>query len=189
MKPVMKFIMLAVLSAVLLVGAIAAYRYLTSVTAAPSSPPGAETKAPDKKNAAPDFTVTDGDGNEVKLADRLGKPVIINFWATWCPPCRSELPAFETLYGKYGNDVVFMMIDLSDGYRETPEIVKKFISENGYTFPVYYDVKENAARAYNVSSIPLTVAVDRNGKIYKTHLGAMSEKTLEKLIKSLSEVK
>ena len=124
MKPVMKFIMLAVLSAVLLVGAIAAYRYLTSVTAAPSSPPGTETKEPDKKNAAPDFSVTDGDGNEVKLADCLGKPVIINFWATWCPPCRSELPAFETLYGKYGNDVVFMMIDLSDGYRETPEIVK-----------------------------------------------------------------
>ena len=100
-----------------------------------------------------------------------------------------RIAGIETLYGKYGNEVVFMMIDLSDGYRETPEIVKKFISENGYTFPVYYDVKENAARAYNVSSIPLTVAVDRNGKIYKTHLGAMSEKTLEKLIKSLSEVK
>lgn len=154
-------------------------------TVAPETAPP-ETEDPNK-NTAPDFPVLDADGNTVRLSDMFGKPVVINFWATWCPPCRSELPAFDKLYRQYGNEVSFMMIDLTDGYRETVEGVKKFISENGYTFPVYYDTEGSAAEAYNVSSIPFTVAVGRNGNIVGTHLGAMSEAALEKLIKTVKE--
>lgn len=154
-------------------------------TVAPETAPP-ETEDPNK-NTAPDFPVLDADGNTVRLSDMFGKPVVINFWATWCPPCRSELPAFDKLYRQYGNEVSFMMIDLTDGYRETVEGVKRFISENGYTFPVYYDTEGSAAEAYNVSSIPFTVAVGRNGNIVGTHLGAMSEAVLEKLIKTVKE--
>lgn len=195
MKPGAKYLLAVALTVLLAVGAAAAYKYLTSVTTVPPSPPdntsappaGGRTGAPGNRNAAPDFTVTDGGGNRVSTADLSGKPVILNFWATWCPPCRSELPAFDKLYRQYGNEVSFMMIDLTDGYRETVEGVKKFISENGYTFPVYYDTEGSAAEAYNVSSIPFTVAVGRNGNIVGTHLGAMSEAALEKLIKTVKE--
>lgn len=195
MKPGAKYLLAVALTVLLAVGAAAAYKYLTSVTTVPPSPPdntsappaGGKTGAPGNRNAAPDFTVTDGGGNRVSTADLSGKPVILNFWATWCPPCRSELPAFDKLYRQYGNEVSFMMIDLTDGYRETVEGVKKFISENGYTFPVYYDTEGSAAEAYNVSSIPFTVAVGRNGNIVGTHLGAMSEAALEKLIKTVKE--
>lgn len=195
MKPGAKYLLAVALTVLLAVGAAAAYKYLTSVTTVPPSPPdntsappaGGRTGAPGNRNAAPDFTVTDGGGNRVSTADLSGKPVILNFWATWCPPCRSELPAFDKLYRQYGNEVSFMMIDLTDGYRETVEGVKKFISENGYTFPVYYDTDGSAAEAYNVSSIPFTVAVGRNGNIVGTHLGAMSEAALEKLIKTVKE--
>ena len=82
-----------------------------------------------------------------------------------------------------------MMIDLTDGYRETPKNVQKFLSEHGYTFPVYYDAKGSAAKAYHVSSIPFTVAIDKNGNVHKTHLGAVNEKTLEALIQSFLDVK
>lgn len=195
MKPGAKYLLAVALTVLMAVGAAAAYKYLTSVTTVPPSPPdntsappaGGRTGAPGNRNAAPDFTVTDGGGNRVSTADLSGKPVILNFWATWCPPCRSELPAFDKLYRQYGNEVSFMMIDLTDGYRETVEGVKKFISENGYTFPVYYDTEGSAAEAYNVSSIPFTVAVGRNGNIVGTHLGAMSEAALEKLIKTVKE--
>lgn len=195
MKPGAKYLLAVALTVLLAVGAAAAYKYLTSVTTVPPSPPdntsappaGGRTGAPGNRNAAPDFTVTDGGGNRVSTADLSGKPVILNFWATWCPPCRSELPVFDKLYRQYGNEVSFMMIDLTDGYRETVEGVKKFMSENGYTFPVYYDTEGSAAEAYNVSSIPFTVAVGRNGNIVGTHLGAMSEAALEKLIKTVKE--
>lgn len=152
-------------------------------TVAPETAPP-ETEAPNK-NTAPDFPVLDADGNIVRLSDMFGKPVVINFWATWCPPCRSELPAFDKLYRQYGNEVSFMMIDLTDGYRETVEGVKRFISENGYTFPVYYDTEGSAAEAYNVSSIPFTVAVGRNGNIVGTHLGAMSEAAFRSYINAI----
>lgn len=151
-------------------------------TSPETAPP--ETEDPNK-NTAPDFPVLDADGNTVRLSDMFGKPVVINFWATWCPPCRSELPAFDKLYRQYGNEVSFMMIDLTDGYRETVEGVKRFISENGYTFPVYYDTEGSAAEAYNVSSIPFTVAVGRNGNIVGTHLGAMSEAALRSYINAI----
>ena len=200
MKSGLKYILFAVSAAALVAVAVAAYRHLSSVTPAPSDTPisatspssADETVKPDasgKEKTAPDFTVTDGKGRKVTLSEDFGRPIILNFWATWCPPCRSELHAFEKLYRKYQAEVTFMMIDLSDGYRETPDSVKKFLSENGYTFPVYYDTEGGAAKAYNALSIPFTVAIDKNGNVKKTHLGAMSEAALESMIKSLIEAK
>ena len=138
-----------------------------------------------KKNTAPDFTVLDKDGNTVRLSDKFGKPVVINFWATWCPPCKQELPDFDKLCKEYGDRVVFMMVNLTDGYRDTVDGTKRFVSGKGYTFPVYFDTKDNAASAYNVSSIPQTTFIDAKGNIYTTRIGAMSEATLRSYLNAL----
>ncbi len=138
-----------------------------------------------KKNTAPDFTVLDKDGNTVRLSEKFGKPIVINFWATWCPPCKQELPDFDKLCKEYGDRVVFMMVNLTDGYRDTVDGTKRFVSGKGYTFPVYFDTKDNAASAYNVSSIPQTTFIDAKGNIYTTRIGAMNEATLRIYLNAL----
>ena len=138
-----------------------------------------------KKNTAPDFTVLDKDGNTVRLSEKFGKPIVINFWATWCPPCKQELPDFDKLCKEYGDRVVFMIVNLTDGYRDTVDGTKRFVSGKGYTFPVYFDTKDNAASAYNVSSIPQTTFIDAKGNIYTTRIGAMNEATLRIYLNAL----
>lgn len=138
-----------------------------------------------KKNTAPDFTVLDKDGNTVRLSEKFGKPIVINFWATWCPPCKQELPDFDKLSKEYGDRVVFMMVNLTDGYRDTVDGTKRFVSGKGYTFPVYFDTKDNAASAYNVSSIPQTTFIDAKGNIYTTRIGAMNEAMLRIYLNAL----
>ena len=138
-----------------------------------------------KKNTAPDFTVLDKDGNTVRLSEKFGKPIVINFWATWCPPWKQELPDFDKLCKEYGDRVVFMMVNLTDGYRDTVDGTKRFVSGKGYTFPVYFDTKDNAASAYNVSSIPQTTFIDAKGNIYTTRIGAMNEATLRIYLNAL----
>ena len=127
----------------------------------------------------------DKDGNTVRLSEKFGKPIVINFWATWCPPCKQELPDFDKLCKEYGDRVVFMMVNLTDGYRDTVDGTKRFVSGKGYTFPVYFDTKDNAASAYNVSSIPQTTFIDAKGNIYTTRIGAMNEATLRIYLNAL----
>ena len=98
----------------------------------------------ESQSKAPDFTVINNNGDEVKLSDYIGKLVVVNFWATWCGPCASELPAFDNAYEKYKDEVEFLMVNLTDGYSETVDKVKKYVKDNGYTFPVYYDTKYSA---------------------------------------------
>ena len=136
--------------------------------------------------AAANFTVEDKDGNFVSLSDNKGKPVIVNFWATWCPPCRSELVYFNSAFQKYGDDVVFMMVNMTDGVRDTRDGVRQFIAENGYTFPVYYDVTQSAAQAYDVSPIPMTLFIDADGNEFERRLGALNETLLEQYITALT---
>ena len=148
----------------------------------PSAAPA--TEAP-KKNTAPDFTVLDSYGSSVRLSGKFGKPIVINFWATWCSPCRQELPDFNRLYSEYGDRVTFMMVNLTDGLRDTVEGTKSFVAQNGYTFPVYFDTGRGAANAYGVSSIPQTTFIDRSGNIYTTRIGAMNEATLRGYLDAL----
>ena len=149
----------------------------------------AETEPPEteslNKNSAPNFTVLDKDGNRIGLSDKFGKPIVINFWATWCPPCKQELPDFDKLYREYGNKVTFMMVNLTDGKRDTVDGTKNFVSKNGYTFPVYFDTAYEGAKAYNVSSIPQTTFIDKNGNIHTTRIGAMNEATLRSYINAM----
>ncbi len=137
------------------------------------------------ENPAPDFQVKDAEGNIVQLSDFRGKPVIVNFWATWCPPCCYELPGFNEAFQQYGEQINFMMVDLMDGYREMQRGVMHFLEKNGYSFPVYYDTDENAVKAYDVYSIPLSVFINEKGEIVDQHLGAMEKEELINYIEEL----
>lgn len=132
-----------------------------------------------------DFSVYDSEMNEVRLSDYFGKPIVINFWTSWCGPCKSELPSFNSLYKKYKDDVTFLMINLTDGQRETVDSIKEFVSSNGFSFPVYYDIGYDASRAYGIHSIPETVFIRADGSLHDTRIGAMSETVLENYIKQI----
>ena len=133
-----------------------------------------------------DFVVYDENLKEVKLSDYKGTPVVLNFWASWCPPCKSELPSFNEMSKKYSKDkVAILMINLTDGQRETMSIAKKYIKDNNYNMQVLFDNKMNAANIYNISAIPRTIFIDKDGYIVKDESGAITKKELESQIKLL----
>ncbi len=136
----------------------------------------------------PDFTVLDKDGNEIKLSDLAGKPIVLNFWAIWCGYCVQEMPDFQTAYEKYP-DVQFVMVNVTDGYYETITSAKSFVAEKGFTFPVYFDTKSSATSAFDVNSYPQTFFIDAQGNIVAKARGAISLSNLEYGISLLTNAK
>lgn len=133
-----------------------------------------------EKVKAPDFTVLDMDGNSVKLSDLFGKPIVLNFWASWCTPCKTEMPEFNEVYEDLGEDITFMMVNLVDGKRETKETGAQYITEQGFSFPVYFDTEQEAAYAYGIRSIPTTIFIDKDGYIVTGAQGTIDTATLKK---------
>lgn len=129
---------------------------------------------------APDFTMTNASGEEVKLSDFFDKPVVLNFWASWCGPCKSEMPHFEDAYQKYGEDINFVIVNLTDGARETVENASDFIEEQGYTFPLYFDTNTEGAMTYGTYSIPVTYFIGADGVPVAQANGALDAATLQK---------
>ena len=134
---------------------------------------------------APDFTVTDAHGNLVNLYDFLGKPIIVNFWASWCGPCRSEMPDIQKAYEQYGNEIHFLIVNLTDGSRETAETATDYITQEGYTFPIYFDTTLNAASVYGAYSIPMTFFIGAEGQPIARYSGAMPADILQQGIDML----
>ena len=150
-----------------------------------SSLQGTNTEAPrEEENSYPpasNFNMKDIHGRELKLSDLASKPIVLNFWASWCPPCKAELPDFEEAYRKYGNDINFVMLSVDETIEEAMDIV----SQNSYTFPVYHDYSGAASYYYNVESIPRTYFISPTGYIIASHESMISANQLEACIQEL----
>ena len=136
---------------------------------------------------APDFTVYDLNGNPVKLSDYRGKPVVLNFWSSRCGPCQMEMPDFQEAYEDLGEEIHFLMVNVTDGSWDTVDSASAFITENNYTFPVFYDTDISAASAYGVSSLPTTYFIDAEGNGVAYGMGAMDLETLMSGIDMINE--
>ena len=190
MKRILIRILMAALAAVLLLTAVSCDTNEGGIETIPQKETTApDTDAPDtpadttpeqNPNQALDFTVQDWEGNMVKLSDFFGTPIVLNFWASWCPPCKAELPDFDDACKKYEGKVTFLMVNMTDNQMETVEVAKDFIKTYGYDIPVYFDVSYEAAMAYGVRSIPQTYFINAEGELVATATGMISAAQLEK---------
>ncbi|KGK88617.1 TlpA disulfide reductase family protein [Clostridium sp. HMP27] len=173
------------------------YNYNKSQVSNPNNIINTESNFPDKKQnenfknetalkvsktKAMDFKLKDLTGKEVSLSDYKGKKVFLNFWATWCPPCKAEMPEMEMLYQETKNsDLVILAVNL-DEERNT---VQKFINSNKYDFPVLLDTGNIVASQYEVVSIPTSFFIDKEGNIVDKHIGAMTIEDMKNYINNI----
>lgn len=140
----------------------------------------------DEEVQAPNFTLIDQYGKIQDLKSYKGKTVFLNFWATWCPPCREEMPNIESIYKEYGenkNEVVILGVAApSLGNEGSTEDIIKFLKDNGYSFPVLFDNGGKVMNSYNISALPTTFIIDKDGNIKGYVPGAMDKETMKKII-------
>lgn len=123
---------------------------------------------PAKPLTATDFTLPSLDGTDISLSSYRGKVVLLNFWATWCPPCRAEMPSMETLYRRLAPDgFEIVAVDL----QEPEDVVRNYITDNGHTFPVLLDRNGSAGRTYAVRGIPTSYLIGRDGTVLAMTVG------------------
>jgi peroxiredoxin len=133
---------------------------------------------------APDFTLRTMGGPNMRLAEQRGRVVMINFWATWCGPCRQELPELSKLYERYrGSGFVLMGVNVDDDVSNAAAVAAKL----GVSFPVLLDTDKRVSKLYDLSTMPSTVLVDRDGKVRYVHRGYLSgyENTYDKQVREL----
>lgn len=143
-----------------------------------------ETEAPHPGFLAPDFQLSTLEGETIRLSDLRGRPVIINFWATWCPPCRAEMPAFVREYKRYKDEG---LVILAVNQAESPAQVIPFRQKYGITFPILMDERQQVAGLYRIRALPSTYFVDPFGTIQDMVIGGMNEATVRARVQHLME--
>lgn len=132
-------------------------------------PDGSQVRPAQEGQMAPDFELQTADGETIKLSDLRGKPVMINFWATWCGPCQVEMPLFVDAYNKNKDQLVVLGVDV----QEPAEPVRQFMQRFGMTFPVPLDLDGQVSTLYRVRALPTTYFIDAEGRIVRAHRGAI----------------
>lgn len=135
---------------------------------------------------APDFTLRTMDGKNLRLQEQRGRVVLVNFWATWCGPCRQEMPLLNQLYQKYqGSGFTLLGVNVDDDSRNAVNVANKL----GVSFPVLLDSEKKVSKLYDLNSMPSTLLIDRDGKVRYVHRGyqagyeALYEKQIRELLK------
>ena len=132
-----------------------------------------------------DFTIYNANNNIISLSHFIGKPIIMRFWATWSNECKKELENFQRIYKELGNDIHFVMINMTDSSDETVAFVKSYVEDQGFTFPVYFDIEMNATITYNINKLPTTYFIDKEGYLIEKIVGEIDNTTLETKINML----
>ncbi len=147
------------------------------------SNPGPKVSGPARAGEPmPDFSLTDLAGDTVRLSTFSGRPILINAWATWCPPCRAEMPDLHTYYLNHQAEG-FVILAINAG--ETSSPVESFIAEMGFTFPVLLDPGQAVLNQLGVHSFPTSILVDRTGAVHEIHVGMLTAAMLEEKITPL----
>ena len=141
-----------------------------SIAMPAANPSTAKTGSVAAGKVATDFKLRDLGGHEVSLSSLRGKVVFLNLWATWCEPCRREMPSIEKLYEKFGKDKSFVILAVSED-SDGSKAVAPYVKQSGYKFEILLDPRNDVGEAYNVSGIPETFVIDRDGRIVAHHLG------------------
>ncbi len=144
--------------------------------------PAAANASPGQSKVAPDFVLKDMNGKSVRLRDLRGQVVLINLWATWCPPCRAEMPDLAALYNTYKSDG-FVLLGVDD--QEPKETVSDFMLHNPLPYPILLDADSRVARAYSTDFLPASFLIDRRGVLRATLPGQNSRAKLEAALKPL----
>jgi peroxiredoxin len=153
---------------------------LAALSLAGCSLPGAGSTPSSDGSTAPGFTVTGLDGATHRLADYRGKVVVLNFWATWCIPCRAEMPDLEHEARAHRSDAVILGMDP----RESASTAKDFADGLGISYPILLDLDSKVYDAYRVVALPTTFVIDARGRLVKTRLGQTSRDEIESEIKA-----
>lgn len=191
MNSTVKLVITIVVLAAIMVGAVLLYNKLSSDyegdKLSVNTTVASEGTSPDDTDyTAPDFTVLDYDGNSVKLSDFKGKPVVLNFWATWCYYCKEEMPDFNKAFENYP-DVQFMMVNATDGVQETMAMAKEYIETQGFDFDVFFDTNMEAVTNYRVTGFPATYFIDAEGNLVTYASGMIDYDTLVRGIGIIAE--
>jgi cytochrome c biogenesis protein CcmG/thiol:disulfide interchange protein DsbE len=136
----------------------------------PSALPSSAIEAPKENFLAPDFRLISIDDSEIILSELKGQPIILNFWASWCPPCRAEMPAFQEAWQEYSDtDLVILAVNAT--HQDSLLAVEKFIDQYHLNFPILLDKSGSVSSAYQIHSLPTTFVINREGVIITELIG------------------